>query len=256
MLQERYLVDFGWLLRIRRCLFPRPMRPSRLRQLERLRIRIRDTGIPFAFRLTKLCHNFGTLFLWNLCNRGNFTVGCPDLSTQDFFLRSGYCLLRSFHTFCKLLCTVNITFGCSMFRSDLRPWTVLCAVWFILNQTTFRCQSILIAVKRFDLLFRFCLLSDQELFLFWGQVSPPKLIFADPDDCFLTIWKIFFVGTERNLRMFFAMVKRLCPSTIVPFQRMMGLRIRPSCRIFVSSWFNSSNVSGGIFPWNSASILI
>ena len=166
--------------------------------LWRRRIRIRDTGIPFAFRLTKLCHNFGTLFLWNLCNRGNFTVGCPDLSTQDFFLRSGYCLLRSFHTSCKLLCTVNITFGCSMFRSDLRPWTVLCAVWFILNQTTFRCQSILIAVKRFDLLFRFCLLSDQKLFLFWGQVSPPKLIFTDPYECFITAGKFFFDDFKWN----------------------------------------------------------
>ena len=56
----------------------------------------------------------------------------------------------------------------------------------------------LIAVKGFDLLFRFCLLSDQQLFLFWGQVSPPKLIFTDPYECFITAGKFFFDDFNRK----------------------------------------------------------
>ena len=79
---------------------------------------------------------------------------------------------------------------------------MLCAVWFILNQTTFRCQGVLITVKRFDLLFRFCLLSDQELFLFWGQVSPSQLIFANPCECFIAAGKFFFDDFKRNERIF------------------------------------------------------
>ena len=53
-------------------------------------------------------------------------------------------------------------------------------------------------MKRFDLLFRFCLLSDQELFLFWGQVSPPKLIFTDPCECFIAAGKFFFDDFKWN----------------------------------------------------------
>ncbi len=51
------------------------------------------------------------------------------------------------------------------------------------------------------------------------------------------------------------MVKRLCPSTISPSHAMMGLMMRPSRKMFASSWFSSSKVSGGILPWNSGSTL-
>ena len=36
---------------------------------------------------------------------------------------------------------------------------------------------------------------------------------------------------------------------------MMGLMMRPSRKMFASSWFSSSKVSGGILPWNSGSTL-
>ena len=57
-------------------------------------------------------------------------------------------------------------------------------------------------MKRFDLLFCVCLLSDQELFLFWGQVSPPKLIFTDPCECFIAAGKFFFDDFKWNERIF------------------------------------------------------
>ena len=75
---------------------------------------------------------------------------------------------------------------------------MLLVVWFILNQTTFGCQGVLIAVKRFDLLFRFCLLSNQELFLLWGQITPTQLILADPCQCFITVRKFSLDDFKRN----------------------------------------------------------
>ena len=57
-------------------------------------------------------------------------------------------------------------------------------------------------MKRFDLLFRLCLLSDQKFFLFWGQVSPPKLIFTDPCECFIAAGKFFFDDFKWNERIF------------------------------------------------------
>lgn len=49
-------------------------------------------------------------------------------------------------------------------------------------------------------LFSIILLSDKVLLLFRGEVEPPQLVFADPDDCFIAACKLFLVNSERDLR--------------------------------------------------------
>ncbi len=44
------------------------------------------------------------------------------------------------------------------------------------------------------------MLSYKVLLLFRCEVAPPKLVFADPDDCFIAVCKLFLVNGVRDVR--------------------------------------------------------
>ena len=51
------------------------------------------------------------------------------------------------------------------------------------------------------MLFSLVLFSYQVILLFGRKIAPPKLIFADPDDCFIAVCKLFLVNGVRDVRM-------------------------------------------------------
>ena len=59
----------------------------------------------------------------------------------------------------------------------------------------------MVATVEIGLLFCFILLSDKVVLLFNRKIATSQLIFADPDDGFITVCKLFFVDSVRDVGM-------------------------------------------------------
>lgn len=142
------------------------------------------------FGFADFSHQCRTLFGRGAGNGRDLGSSRLDLAGKHSLPCAGNSFFGSVYAFGKAFCSPYKAVRCICFTSD--SCTSFFVFWLVVILTT---NQTCILVSPFFIwyqsLFSVILLSNKVLLLFWGEIAPPKLVFANPDDCFIAVCKLF-----------------------------------------------------------------